>query len=177
MSSYTPRHSGGRPAKYSSPDERNATRQAQHREDNRRRRERKRAERLSSLQSPQVPNDHPDYISNQVSHMLPSEAESLHLHAIRQNRKNTSSLYCYRSYRHQLTKNDHQKDQIMNNLKNDQLCYSPVSKDQAALIIHRLVKASTPNTRQPTKRIVMKVTTLHRMRQHNRSKVFLQGNQ
>ena len=65
----------------------------------------------------------------------------------------------------------------MNNLKNDQLCYSPVSKDQTIRIIHLLVKASTPNTRLPTKRIVMKVTTLHPMQQHNLSKAFLQGNQ
>jgi hypothetical protein len=78
MSSYTPRHLGGRPPKYSSPDERNAARQAQYREDKRRRRERKRAERLSSLQAPQVPHDHSDYISNQVSLMLSSEARSLH---------------------------------------------------------------------------------------------------
>jgi hypothetical protein len=64
----------------------------------------------------------------------------------------------------------------MNNLKNDQLYYSPVSKEQTFLTIHLVVEASTPNTLQRTKRIAMKVTTLHRMQQHNRSKVFLQGN-
>jgi hypothetical protein len=96
MSSYTPRHSGGRPPKYSSPDERNAARQARRREDTRRCRERKRAERLSHLQSPQVPSDHAEHISNEVSLMLSSEAESLNLLAIGQNSKNTSSLCGYR---------------------------------------------------------------------------------
>jgi hypothetical protein len=96
MSSYTPRHSGGRPPKYSSPDERNAARQARRREDTRRHRERKRAERLSYLQSPQFPNNHPEHISNEVSLMLSSEAESLNLHAVGQNSKNTPSLYSYR---------------------------------------------------------------------------------
>lgn len=95
MSSYTPRHSGGRPPKYSSPDERNAARQAQYREDKRRRRDRKRAERLSHLQSPQVPNNHPDHISNEVFFTLSSEAESINLHTGPQNSKNTSSLYSY----------------------------------------------------------------------------------
>jgi hypothetical protein len=97
MSSDTPRHSGGRPPKYSSPDERNAARQAQYREDKRRRRDRKRAERLSYLQSPQVPNNHPDHISNEVSLTLSSEAESISLHTGPQNSKDISSLYSYRS--------------------------------------------------------------------------------
>jgi hypothetical protein len=174
MSSYTPRHSGGRPPKYSSPAERNAARQAWAREDQRRRRERKRAERLSHLQSPLVPSDHPEHISNEVFLMLSSEAESLNLLAIRQNSKNTSRVYTTTDLnRHQITRNDWWKDQIMNNLKNHQLCYSPAPKDQTFLIIHPVVEASTLNTLLQTKRIVMKVTTLQ---QHNRSKVFLQGN-
>ena len=77
MSSSTPRHSGGRPPKYSSPDERNLARQARRREDTRRRRERKRVERLSHLHSPQVPNDHRDHISKEVILTLSSEAECI----------------------------------------------------------------------------------------------------
>jgi hypothetical protein len=77
MSSSTPRHSGGRPPKYSSPDERNLARQARRREDTRRRRERKHVERLSHLHSPQVPNDYRNHISNEVFLTLSSEVEHI----------------------------------------------------------------------------------------------------
>lgn len=126
MSSYTPRHSGGRPPKYSSPDERNTARKEKRREDQRRRRERKRAERLSHLRSPQVPNDHLDHISNEVSLTLSSEPESIKLLTGPQNSKGASSLYATDVNRKQVTENDTRKDQKMNHLKNERLCYSPV---------------------------------------------------
>lgn len=96
MSSSTPHHSGGRPPKYFSPDERNAARQAQCREDQRRRRERKRAERLSHLRFSEDPNNHPDHVSNEVSHMQSSKAESINL-LVHRTVRDASSLYYYRS--------------------------------------------------------------------------------
>jgi len=72
---------------------------------------------------------------------------------------------------HQVTKNDPAEDQIIYNLKNDRLYYSPVPEVHAFLVIHSVVEASPPNTRLRTKGMVKKVTTHHRMKQQNQLKV------
>ena len=72
---------------------------------------------------------------------------------------------------HQVTKNDPAEDQIIYNLKNDRLYYSPVPEVQAFLVIHSVVEASPPNTCLRTKRMVKKVTTHRRMKQQNQLKV------
>jgi len=72
---------------------------------------------------------------------------------------------------HQVTKNDPAEDQIIYNLKNNRLYYSPVPEVRAFLLIHSVVEASPPNTHLRTKRMVKKVTTHRQMKQQNQLKV------